>query len=150
MNLKFLKSEEIAMSHIPRIEDVMTPSPTVIEIDRSVSEALSAMEECGIRHLPVTAGKRLVGIISDRDLRVAQTVQSNAASVLRVGDICTTDAYVVAADRPLHEVVTEMARGHFGCVVVVSSGEPIGIFTTVDACREFGDHLRSTALSAAD
>ncbi len=121
----------------------MTPSPTTIEFDRSLTEAEQTLSECGIRHLPVTAGTRFVGVISDRDLKLARSLESTPEREIQVGDVCTKDAYIVEPTALLDQVMKEMARGHYGCVVVATSGEVKGIFTTVDACREFSDYLSS-------
>lgn len=50
------------------VTDWMTPDPVTVTADTSVSEALDTMLARGFRHLPVTDGDRVIGIVSLRDL----------------------------------------------------------------------------------
>jgi hypothetical protein len=67
----------------------MTHDPKVIGPDSPIGEALRSMREGGFRRLPVVEGGRLVGILSDRDLRQAMNipmiVRGEALRRLRVG-----------------------------------------------------------------
>ena len=58
---------------------------------------------------------------------------------MRIGDLCTREAYYVSSDAPLLEVVREMHRRHVGAVVVVgrgaAAGRPVGIVTDRDVVR---------------
>lgn len=51
-----------------RVSDWMTRNPETIEPGDTIDDALGLMNHGGFRHLPVTEGERLVGIISVRDL----------------------------------------------------------------------------------
>lgn len=51
-----------------RVSDWMTRNPETIEPGDTIDDALGLMDHGGFRHLPVTEGERLVGIISVRDL----------------------------------------------------------------------------------
>ena len=136
------------MRTIPEIQEVMTAVPQCIEFDRPLREARSLFRDLNIRHLPVTSGERFVGVLSDRDLRVAEVIEERSKQVLTAGDACVTDAYVVEPDTSLDVVVREMSRGRYGSAIVASAGEVLGIFTTVDACREFSDFLKGRSFSA--
>lgn len=54
-----------------RVRDKMTPHPTTVTREESVRHAWELIRGKGIRRLPVVEGKKLVGIITDRDLRLA-------------------------------------------------------------------------------
>ena len=58
---------------------------------------------------------------------------------MRIGDLCTREAYCVSSDAPLLEAVREMHRRHIGAVVVVGQGaaaeRPVGIVTDRDVVR---------------
>ncbi len=58
---------------------------------------------------------------------------------MRIGDLCTREAYYVSSDAPLLEAVREMHRRHVGAVVVVgrgaAAGRPVGIVTDRDVVR---------------
>ncbi len=95
------------------------------------------MDEHRIRHLPVVDGEKLVGIVSDRDLRLVTEPSSGRArgSKLTVGEICERDVYVVELTERLDGVLDEMLRRRIGSAVVVKADRVVGIFTSVDACR---------------
>jgi CBS domain-containing protein len=55
------------------VADYMTPAPEVLQADSELADAAGAMLELGVRHLPIVRGGRLVGMLSMRDLLVAET-----------------------------------------------------------------------------
>jgi acetoin utilization protein AcuB len=100
------------------------------------------MREYSIRHLPVQRGGKLVGILSDRDVRLALSVHP-AAKDLQVGDIMTEEPYSVSPECSLEQVTTEMGKHQYGCAIVENEkGQAIGIFTAVDAIGLFGEWLK--------
>lgn len=123
------------MERIPPIKAVMTPFPHSVGIDDSIEKARQAMSAHAIRHLAVTEEERLVGVISAREIEVAV-----GARVVR--DAKLAGAYVVEMGEPLDRVLLAMARSHLGSALVVKRGKLVGIFTTSDACRIFGECLR--------
>lgn len=63
---------------------VMAPTPPVVALDTSVAEAMARMTETRCRHLPVTAGGRMVGLISIGDVVKARvTAQETEVNSLR-------------------------------------------------------------------
>jgi len=128
---------------IPDIGSVMTPFPYSIDAGAFIEEARSLLEDRGIRHLPVTSERKLVGIVTDRDIKLSLDPLLGIAPARRVRDIMTDDPYVVGSDEPLDNVLLEMAGRRIGCVVVVGRGVVQGIFTTTDASRLLGEHYRS-------
>jgi CBS domain-containing protein len=65
-----------APSGVPTVDDLMTRAPLTIDEDARLDEAAETMAEAGVRHLPVVdAQRRLVGMLSDRDLRLAIGVE---------------------------------------------------------------------------
>ena len=139
------------MDHIPSIGSVMTPFPHVVHIDDSVLTARTLMVEHELRHLPVKDGDRLVGILTDRDLKRALDPDLGLPpkEQLFVRDVYVPDAFVVDSTHPLDDVLDKMAAQHIGSVLVTKKGRLVGIFTTMDACRMFCEHLRSLFPSRA-
>jgi len=105
------------------------------------------MVQHGVRHLPVKEGDRLVGIVTDRDLKRALDPDLGLPpkDELFVRDVSVADAYVVDTGEPLDRVLDEMAARHVGSVLVTSHGRLAGIFTTIDACRILCARLRAVA-----
>lgn len=125
------------------IGDFMTPRPFSIDASEMVSKAIQLMYSHEIRHLPVTRGEELAGIITDRDIKLALAVSRGqyTAESLTVDEICVSDPYVVDIHEPLAKVVAHMAKEKIGSTIVTKEGKLAGIFTVTDACRELGKLL---------
>lgn len=113
----------------------MTVSPLVIASERTLAEAHRLMREHAIRHLPVVDAGRLVGLVSQRDLYLAETLRGVDPATDTVREAMTPDPYAVSPATPLDEVAAAMADRRIGSALVVDRGSVIGIFTTVDALR---------------
>ncbi len=132
------------MQGIPPIKAVMTPFPYSIQRDASIDAAKQMMKRHAIRHLPVMEGPELVGVITDRDIAlVLEPALGQAAEGTSVGDICSTELYVVELNEPLDRVLSRMAERHIGSTLVVKQGRLAGILTVTDVCRLYADRLRS-------
>jgi acetoin utilization protein AcuB len=122
---------------IPLIKAVMTPFPYSVQVDGSVGEAAALMREHRIRHLPVVDGEDLVGVVSDRHIRMAtEPAETGGPSEeLTVGSLCERNVYVAELTERLDGVLDEMLERRIGSAIVVKADRVVGIFTTVDACR---------------
>src|SRR6185369_17259753 len=94
-----------------------------------------------IRHLPVLHGGKLIGLVSERDLHLVETLKDTDPERIPVEEAMTQDVYTVAPKTPLREVVREMAGRKLGSAVVVEGTKVIGVFTTVDALEMLGEVL---------
>jgi acetoin utilization protein AcuB len=126
---------------MPKVSKFMTAMPHTIGNDIPVKKALEMMRTNNIRHLPVQAGGTLVGMISDRDIKLASSFQG--AAELRVDDVMSPDPYTISPDAALDEVVATMAEHKYGSAVVQQdNSKVVGIFTAVDGLRVLADILR--------
>ena len=121
------------------VADCMTSHPYWINEEASLREAMSLMTERRIRHLPVKRGKAVVGVLSDRDLRMVFGMAWVKLDETQVKVFCQTHPFAVDPQTPLAEVARQMAAEHYGSAVVMKANELVGIFTTVDACRVLAD-----------
>jgi CBS domain-containing protein len=140
------------MRPIPQVVAVMTPFPYAVDVDESLRQAREMMRNHEIRHLPVSENGRLVGVISDRDIKL-MTEPSHAGRALdelRVRDACVMDAYAVNCAERLDNVLLEMAERQIGSALIEKNGKLVGIFTMTDACRCFGELLRARLPGKAD
>lgn len=125
-----------------RIEDHMTDYPSIASKKTSVREAMEFMQGCGIRHLPVIEKNKVIGVVSERDLKQAEILAD--AMTMVVADVMTPKPYCVKVGTPLDEVAREMAKHKYGCTVVLNQHDRVvGIFTTTDGMRVLSEVLGS-------
>lgn len=121
----------------------MSAPPYTIGDDQTMARAHELMRQHRVRHLPVLRAQKLVGVVSDGDLHMVETLAEVDPRKVRVDEAMTQEVYTVSPDAPLDEVVREMATHKYGSVIVVDHGHVVGVFTTVDACRAFADMLHT-------
>jgi len=124
----------------------MTKRPLTVEAGASVADAWRLMRSRRIRHLPVRDGRKLVGIVSDRDVRLAfpapgpdmDTPQRRALwDRLRVWQIMSRVVMVVPADAPMARAARMLLRYKVGGLPVMADGRLVGIITETDFLRAF-------------
>ena len=118
---------EAAEGGIRRASDLMHGSVIAIAPDDSVREAIDRMGEAGYSQLPVVHDGYPVGIISNGDVRRAES--ENAAD-LPVADVMRESITTVAPDATLDAVDTHL--DHHDAVIVVENGRMTGIITEAD------------------
>lgn len=128
---------------IPPVRKFMSTTPFTIEGDQTMSEAHALMSREQIRHLPVLSAGKLVGIITQSELHLVESLSMVDPKLTRVDAVMIRDVYVVTPEAPLDEVVQEMARHKYGSTIVVDHHTVVGVFTVVDVCRAFSDLLRA-------
>ncbi len=135
---------------IPAVSRYMTKQPFTIARTATITEAHKLMRQHKIRHLPVVDGDRLVGIVTQRDLHLLETLVDAQIDVdsIAVEEAMTQHPFIVTSDMALDEVLDIMAEHKYGSVVVCGRDGIEGIFTATDACRVFADTLRREAEAA--
>jgi acetoin utilization protein AcuB len=128
---------------IPPIRKFMSDSPHTIGVEQTMQRAHQVMREFKIRHLPVMEANNLVGMLSDGDLHLVESLRDVDPTKVPVSEAMTRDPYTVGPDTPTDEVVTEMARHKYGSAVIVDNHHVVGVFTTNDACTAFAEMLRT-------
>jgi acetoin utilization protein AcuB len=130
------------MKAMPQIHVYMTSLPHTIGRDIPISEALSMMREHRIRHIPVMDAGKLVGVITDRDVKLAASFKGG--ETLTVEEAMTPDPYTVAPETPANYVVSHVAEHRLGCAIVrQANGKVVGIFTATDGLRVLSEMLAS-------
>jgi acetoin utilization protein AcuB len=115
----------------------MTREVVTLGPEASAAEAWGVCQEMGIRHLPVVEGGRLVGLISDRDLRDVSPPrgsggESQTLGWTRLRDIMSTDLATAHPLDTIEHAARELADRKIGCLPVVLDGELVGIITSAD------------------
>jgi acetoin utilization protein AcuB len=119
------------------IEKYMTSGAHTVGAEQTLTHAAAVMKQHNIRHLPVLHGGKLVGIISDRDLALLESLSDVNPSLIIVSDVMTTSVYAVSPETPIREVVSNMAAHKYGSAVVMQNDKVVGVFTTIDVCKAF-------------
>jgi len=117
----------------PVVRQYMTPSPHTIGPTRPLAAARRMMQEHGIRHLPVLDGGRIVGLLSERDLFLVESLPNVNPTNVRVEEAMVQEVFIVEPDTPVGEVVERMIARKVGSAVVCDGDRVVGVFTTIDA-----------------
>jgi acetoin utilization protein AcuB len=123
------------------VADYMTRSPHTVGADQPISFARRLMQQHRIRHLPVLRAGTLVGMVSDRDLALGESLHPAEA---RVEEVMTPDPYAIAPSTALEWVAVDMAERKYGSVIVVDHNRVVGVFTSIDALRALAERLASS------
>ena len=125
-----------------RVRDLMTERVVSATVGTPVEVAYELMREGGFRHLPILDAKgRLVGIVSDRDLRgVGAFFKDERSGVdeFLVTDPTTVERIMVAnpitvpPDLTVSKAVKIIRDKRIGCLIVTESGEMVGILSYLD------------------
>lgn len=127
-----------------QMRDLMTPSPMTLEADATAAQALALCNEHRIRHVIVLEKGRLVGIVSDRDLRDASPAvsemdggaQEAALEKIRVGEVMARDPITVHPQDLVGFAAQEMYERKIDALPVISEEEELlGIVTSTDVMR---------------
>jgi acetoin utilization protein AcuB len=122
------------------VEDYMTSGPYTVPPESPLGAATAMMNRHRVRHLPVVdSAGRLVGIITDRDVRTAVGFDRNLVEKLTVAEVMTADPITIAADATLDQAVSILSVCRFGALPVTKCKKLVGILTYVDALRAFYD-----------
>lgn len=109
----------------------------------AIAKELDMMRTHNIRHLPVQEEGKLVGLLTDRDVKLASSFAGAATGDLTVEDAMTPNPHCVTPQAPLDEVAELMAKHKYGCVIVQQeNGKVVGIFTATDALRFLGEKMK--------
>ena len=119
------------------VKDSMTREVAVLSPRATAAEALGLCRERRIRHLPVLEEGRLVGVVSDRDLRSAAPAlgdpeRASALEEIRISDVLTREVVTARPDEPIEEAANRMRERRIGCLPVVDGDELVGIITSSD------------------
>lgn len=133
------------------VKSKMERNPITINPEASFYEAQKLIREEGIRHLPVVDNKeRLVGLVTDRDIRQAGPSDATLLSVqeinyllgkLKVGGLMTPaeKLITVTPDTIIEKAVQLLHDNKIGSLPVVDGNKLVGIITETDILELFVD-----------
>jgi len=129
-----------------KVQDLMTISCITAPPTMPVLEARPLMLEKRIRHLLVTDGPKLVGIVTDRDIRLNLPSPASSLSVweinyllarMTVGSVMSKDVVTIGSGADAREAAQMLLDHRIGALPVVDRGRLVGIITETDLLRAF-------------
>jgi acetoin utilization protein AcuB len=132
-----------------KVTDYMTQKIVSVPADTGIREAFFMMKEHHIRHLPIVdAENKLIGIVSDRELRRPEWVDEsldiehlyNLDDNISVGDVMITQVHVVHTYDTLRKAVAILLDNNIGAAPVLDKNdELVGMLSAVDLLRALHD-----------
>jgi len=125
--------------------DLMTIDPETVTQDASLREVVSAMNRANIRQVLVVDNRKLVGIVTDRDVRLVVNSPLTTEEPLdrlellndfTAQDCMTLNPRCVAPETPIHKVAELLSVYKFGALPVVKDDELVGIITVTDLLNQ--------------
>jgi acetoin utilization protein AcuB len=125
------------------VEEFTTPDPITATEETTIDDLRQLMHKHGIRHLPILRDNVVVGIVSDRDVRLVSGLSAVEKSQVYAADIMAADPLTVSASTPLDEVAYAMSEHKVGSAIVnEEDGKFLGIFTATDALNALIEIVR--------
>ena len=115
------------------VADQMSQKVVCVAPDENLNTARTLMAEQEFRCLPVVAKGQLVGIITDRDVRLHYDRRERTT----VGAIMTPNPRCIGPDASMAEAARLLLAHKIGALPVVKAGELVGVITTTDILRTF-------------
>jgi len=109
--------------------------------DERMTVARKILKEKNIRHLPVVDGKKLIGLVTNMDIRKAEASPATSLEIrelhylldkLTVGEIMTRNVITISPDISIEEATILLHDNKIGCLPVVEDGNLVGIITEND------------------
>ncbi|MBW2060234.1 MAG: CBS domain-containing protein [Deltaproteobacteria bacterium] len=114
-----------------QINEFMSREVFTVQATASIEEAAALLKEHDIRHLPVVEGKKLIGLVTEGEIRGA--IFPAMIEDIGVKDLMNTDPITVRPETRLEEAVRLVYQHKIGCLPVVDhDGNLMGIITVVD------------------
>jgi CBS domain-containing protein len=115
------------------VADIMTRNVRTLAPTDTVRRAAQSMGELNVGSIPVCNGKKLVGMVTDRDITLRGVAEGLDAEKTVLSDIMSKDVKWCFEDQPLEEVMETMAASQIRRLPVVSRDkELVGIFSLGD------------------
>jgi CBS domain-containing protein len=128
-----------------QIQEIMTRNPEVVTPDTSLQAAAQKMESLDVGSMPVCDGKRLVGMITDRDITIRATAGGMDPNEMKVSEIMTDHIHYCYADQSVEEAARIMKENQIRRLPVIGSENQqlVGIVALGDLAVDSGDTQKS-------
>ncbi len=122
------------------VRRLMTNNPTTVSARDSLEVASGLMQRGKFRRVPVVEGDRLVGILTDRDIRR----HLGSLGWTKVDGAMTADPMTITPQMTVEDAARLMISHKIGGLPVIDGGKVVGIVTTTDVLKAFLNIERAT------
>jgi len=133
------------MPHGMKVRDIMSTEVITLIEDETLAHAKSCMDRGRIRHLPVLRDRKLVGLVTHRDLLAASfsifaevepAEQRRVFVTVPVAEVMHRDVIAVGPETTVADAARTLLDNKWGCLPVVDDkGDLLGIVTEADFLR---------------
>ena len=132
------------------ISEIMRRDVVTLQEGQSLRDAFDLLQRHRIRHVPVVSEGRLIGILTDRDLKRAtpslltgidRETFDKFLDETRVGQVMTRNPYTVTPTMSLKDAAKVLIDQKFGALPVIEAGKLVGIITETDLLKALHDML---------
>jgi acetoin utilization protein AcuB len=134
-----------------KIAEVMSRSLVTLTPEQTLRDAVELLRSKHIRHLPVVEDSKLIGIVTDRDVKratpsllsgVDRDEYDRVLDETKIAQIMTREPMTVTPESGLKAAVKIFIDRKVGALPVVSGSQLVGIITEIDLLRVFHDMLK--------
>lgn len=118
-----------------KVRDMLTREPVTTTPDVTIQQASQKMSEEGVSCLLVTQGKKLTGIVTDKDLR-NRVVAAGMSHEKPLSDIMTHNPISIEADDYLFDALLSMSRNNVRHLPIVDNDAVAGVVTTTNIIQK--------------
>lgn len=123
------------------VQEIMKRRVETANPDLPVEDAVRRMEMGKIRHLLITRGREVMGVVSDRDLSAFPQERDRAGRT--VADVMTPVAAAATPEMPVRKAANLLRGRSIGCLPVLEDGRLVGIVTVSDLLELVGKGAES-------
>ncbi len=125
-----------------KAQDIMTKNPSTVTPETRVQDAARLMKDEDVGIIPVVesqGSKKLVGVITDRDIAIRVVADGAASSNSSVRDVMTSRITTSAPGDSVKDVMELMGREQVRRIPIVDKGELVGIIAQADIATSLND-----------
>jgi CBS domain-containing protein len=122
------------------VKDIMTANVAAVTPGDTLDEAARIMDELDVGPLPVCEGRRVVGLLTDRDITVRATAAGCDPKTTLVSDVMSQELVSCHGDQDVGEAARLMKDRQIRRLLVLDrAGDLVGIVSLGDLATEAGD-----------
>jgi acetoin utilization protein AcuB len=142
-----------------KIKDRMTHNPITVDVSLPIPEAMKLMKSGGFRRLPVLEHGKLVGIVTDRDVREAMPSDATSLSIweinylitrITVKEIMTKAPVTISEDASVERAARLMLEHKIGGLPVMSGTKVVGMISVTDVLWLFLERAKRDGIPAEE